>query len=97
MSAGQAPVFKRECFPVKVAVWKNDFEGRSSYSTKLQKVYKDRTTGQWTDCDNLAVGDIPAAIQLLQMAFDYIMAQVATKAAPAAQGAVVERVEAAPF
>lgn len=64
-NAGRKPDFKLEAFPIKLSGWKREHDGRTFYTLKLQRTYKDDKTGRWEHTDGLDARDLPVAASLL--------------------------------
>lgn len=61
------PDLKWKSFPLELAAWKNEKDGREYYSFKLTKAYKD-DKGEWHNTANLSDRDLPIAVSLLSRA-----------------------------
>ena len=67
------PVIKLRDGRLKLAVWANETEeGKTFYSTKLTRSYKDKAD-EWQDGDSLNSDDLLPAAQLLQRAYTAIL------------------------
>lgn len=60
------PDIALERFPVQVAAWRNEKEGRVYYSTKVSKRYKDPDTNEYKNTEYLAPADLLVAAELLR-------------------------------
>jgi len=63
MSAGNAPTFTVEAFPLRAAVWANEHVGNGgrtfqSYSIKFTRAYKDQT-GKWQSTEAMTDRELP--------------------------------------
>ncbi|MFA6132820.1 MAG: hypothetical protein WC869_02245 [Phycisphaerae bacterium] len=60
---------------IKVAIWRNETEqdGRTvvQYSTKPQRRYRDRQTGEWKTTEYFRPQDLPHLILAAQKAFEF--------------------------
>lgn len=64
------PVYSIRKGVIQLAAWETEgAEGRKGYSIKLQRRYKDKRTGEWTDSTFLFDSDLLTAAALLQKAF----------------------------
>lgn len=63
------PDIQVEQFPIQVAVWKKERDGKTYYSTKLSRRYKDDEAGEWKDTQYLNTSDLLVAAALLQEAW----------------------------
>lgn len=68
------PVYKARSNSVTVAVWKHVNEDKVSYSSVLQKSYKDDDE-EWHNTDTLFPSDLPHARKALDMAHTWIIEQ----------------------
>lgn len=66
------PIKKIAAHGVSVSVWENKGTNDTVfYTAKLQRSYKDGE--EWKNTDSLHIGDIPAAIAVLQSAYNAIV------------------------
>jgi hypothetical protein len=64
------PVYQIRKGVLQLAAWEtNGAEGQKGYSFKLNRRYKDKRTGEWTDSPFLFDSDLLTAAALLQQAF----------------------------
>ena len=82
------PIISLKSHPIQVAVWENTKEGRTYYSTKLTKRYKDEGSGEWKNTEYLSKDDLLKAAKLLCMAWQQIAVKdtAGSGAAPAGNG-----------
>ena len=61
---------------IKAAIWRNEVQqnGRTvvQYSIKVQRSYKDKTTGEWKTTDYFRPQDLPRLILAAQEAFRFV-------------------------
>ena len=70
----KAPEIKIKRFPLEVAVWANESsDGRTYYTTRLSRSWKDESTGEYKNTDALFTSDLPAAALLLEDAYREIV------------------------
>jgi hypothetical protein len=56
---------------VEATIWKNEYDGKTSFSVTLQRSYKDRN-GVWKTTYSLRQNDLPKALLALQKAFETV-------------------------
>lgn len=71
-SGKQRPVFDKSYFPVKVAVFEHDNEGRRNFSVKLTRAFRRDEHSEWESTDYLGPQDLLPAARLLGEAFEAI-------------------------
>jgi hypothetical protein len=79
------PVLSLKKFPVEVAVWENQKDGKTYYSTKLSKRYKDKDKNEWKQTEYLSTDDLLPAAELLSEAWRQIVLQAKDAAPDAAR------------
>lgn len=67
--SGQRPTLKLKAFPLELAIWKHERDGKTHYSAKLSKSYKDDDSGEWKNTDFLNERDWLIAASLLSRAY----------------------------
>jgi hypothetical protein len=70
----RAPEYKAHFGRVQAAVWRREFEGRTSYSVTLTRSYKDKQD-QWQRTNNLDEDDLLPATKALDEAYTWIQRQ----------------------
>jgi hypothetical protein len=51
------PIAKLSLFPITAAIWLNEKDGKSWYSTKIERRFKDES-GTWRSTDTFSAGDL---------------------------------------
>lgn len=72
------PDIKFEAFPLQLAVWKNEKDGKTYYSCRLTKRWKHEESGEWRNTESLSARDLPGASALLMRAYMEIGIQKST-------------------
>jgi len=67
--SGNRPDYTLDAFPLKLAGWKTENDGREHWSFRLTKRYKDDKDGEWKDTPYLNMHDLPRASLLYQRAY----------------------------
>jgi hypothetical protein len=73
-SAKQQPVFAKSYFPVQVAVFRHENDGRPSFSVKLTRMFRRSEESEWESTEYLSPQDLLPGRQLLGEAFEAIHA-----------------------
>ena len=73
-AAKQRPVFAKVYFPVQIAVFEHEHDGRRNYSVKLTRSFRRDEESEWETTEYLAAQDLLPAARLLGEAFDAIQA-----------------------
>lgn len=70
----QRPVFSRSYFPVQVAVFEHDNDGRKNFSVKLTRSFRRSEEAEWEQTEYLSAQDLLPAAKLLGDAYSAIQA-----------------------
>ncbi len=65
------PIAKLSLFPITAAIWLNEKDGKSWYSTKIERRYKDES-GTWRSTDVFAPGDLLLVAKIADQAHSEI-------------------------
>jgi hypothetical protein len=61
---------------IKAAIWRNEVQQNGytvvQHSVKIERSYKDRTTGEWKTTDYFRPQDLPRLILVAQEAFRFV-------------------------
>jgi hypothetical protein len=71
MSNTFQPIAKLSMFPITAAIWLNEKDGKSWYSTTIQRRYKD-DSGTWRSTDSFSVGDLLLVAKIADQAHSEI-------------------------
>jgi len=65
------PIAKLSLYPVTAAIWLNEKDGKSWYSTKIERRYKDES-GAWRSSDTFYAGDLLLVAKIADQAHSEI-------------------------
>jgi hypothetical protein len=68
----QRPVFAKTYFPVQVAVFEHENDGRRNYSVKLTRSFRRDEESDWESTEYLGPQDLLPAARLLSQAYEAI-------------------------
>ena len=71
MSNTFQPIAKLSLYPVTAAIWLNEKDGKSWYSTKIERRYKDES-GTWRSSDTFFTGDLLLVAKIADQAHSEI-------------------------
>jgi hypothetical protein len=71
MSNTFQPIAKLSLYPVTAAIWLNEKDGKSWYSTKIERRYKDES-GTWRSSDTFFAGDLLLVAKIADQAHSEI-------------------------
>ena len=74
-AAKQRPVFAKAYFPVQVAVFEHENDGRSNFSVKLTRSFRRDEQSEWETTEYLGPQDLLPAARLLGEAYEAIHAR----------------------
>jgi hypothetical protein len=72
----QTPVFSKRFFPVQVAVFEYENEGRLNHSVKLTRSFRRSEESEWETSEYLSTQDLLPAAKLLSEAYSAIQARM---------------------
>ena len=72
----QTPVFSKKFFPVQVAVFEYENEGRLNHSVKLTRSFKRNEEAEWETSEYLSTQDLLPAAKLLSEAYSAIQTRL---------------------
>jgi hypothetical protein len=73
MADKNRPVKKVSAHGITASVWENQGKGDTTfYTVQLQRSYKD-ADDQWKNTDTLRLNDVPAAVAVLQKAYNELV------------------------
>jgi len=84
MIMASPPVKSIKAKGIEVAIWAKEGEFGPLFSVSMKRRYKIKE--EWKDTEYLRSGDVPAAILLLQKAFEWICFESKDVAAPKVEG-----------